>query len=137
LSVSLGHIIFLATGSKTADFFIKAAATANTRLVFRILSDPEVIILLIRLGVDPGDIVAMRGPFGYELNIALFQHYRAEVLVTKESGAEGGQEKKLEAAMELRMPVVLIRRPRETADALDSMEGIVQELRQLVLEGSL
>ncbi|KJS16247.1 MAG: hypothetical protein VR69_10255 [Peptococcaceae bacterium BRH_c4b] len=133
LAVRLGDIIFLTTGSKTADIFIGAATTAGKRLVIRILPDPGVIERLTGLGVDAGDIVAMRGPFGYELNLALFQHYRADVLVTKESGAEGGQDKKLASAVALSMPVVLIRRPPEPAEALDSIDGIIEKLRQLAL----
>lgn len=134
LAVGLGDVIFLATGSKTAELFIGAAATAGKRLVIRILPDPGVMERLMKLGIDAGDIVALRGPFGYELNLALFRHYRADVLVTKESGAEGGQDQKIQAAASLQMPVVLVRRPPEPAEALDNTGMVIEALNQLALQ---
>ena len=54
----------------------------------------------------------MQGPFGVEMNRAMLVHYRAEVLVSKESGGLGGTDAKLTAALELGVPVVLVQRPQ-------------------------
>ena len=48
--------------------------------------------------------------------MALYRQYQAEVVVTKNSGEIGGTDTKLEAAVELRLPVVMIDRPRIAYD---------------------
>ena len=64
------------------------------------------------LGLSPKQIVAMQGPFSTELNVELFKHASAEVIVTKNSGQIGGADTKLEAAQILNLPVVMIERPK-------------------------
>lgn len=131
LSVKLGNTIFLSTGSKTAEIFIAASRTLGKRLIVRVLPDAAVIAKLLESGIKAGDIVAMQGPFGFELNLALFRHYRADVLVTKESGAQGGLKQKLEAAGALQMPVVLIRRPPEPGDALFTPDELLIRIKEI------
>lgn len=128
LAAALGETIFLATGSKTAGIFIEASKKAGRRLVLRVLPDPQVLAGLLAKGVSPGDIVALRGPFSYDLNLALLKHYQASVLVTKESGAEGGQDQKLAAALSLNIPAVIVRRPPEPEGAVDNFESVLKEL---------
>jgi precorrin-6A/cobalt-precorrin-6A reductase len=57
-------------------------------------------------------IVSQRPPFSQAVNQALFQKLAVEVLVTKASGREGGVMEKVQAARELGMKVLMIRRPR-------------------------
>jgi len=123
----LGGTIFLASGGKTAGLFCRTAAELGRRVVVRVIPDPGVIREVLDLGVGPGDLVAMQGPFSEELNLALLRHYRAGVLVTKESGREGGLEEKLSAARKLGLPVVLIRRPPEPPDAARSAAEAVEK----------
>jgi precorrin-6A/cobalt-precorrin-6A reductase len=61
--------------------------------------------------LKPSEIIAMQGPFSYELNKALLIDYRASVLVTKESGPVGGTDNKIKAALDLGIPVILMERP--------------------------
>ncbi|MCL6477030.1 MAG: precorrin-6A/cobalt-precorrin-6A reductase, partial [Peptococcaceae bacterium] len=53
--------------------------------------------------------VAMQGPFSVKLNKAIFQAYRAGVVVTRDGGKAGGTYNKVKAALELKVPLVLIR----------------------------
>ena len=53
----------------------------------------------------------MQGPFSREFNQAVFAAYRAEVVVTKNSGAIGGTDEKLMAAMELGLKLIVVERP--------------------------
>ncbi len=131
LSVKLGNTIFLATGSKTAEIFIAASRAGGKRLIIRVLPDAAVISWLLEKEVKAGDIVAMQGPFGFELNMALLRQYRADVLVTKESGAEGGLKQKLDAAVALQMPVVLIRRPPEPEDAVFTPDELLIRIKEI------
>ncbi|MDF2635993.1 MAG: precorrin-6x reductase, partial [Pelosinus sp.] len=77
----------------------------------RVLPEPSVLVECLDLGFKPQDIVAMQGPFSHNLNVALFQEYRAEVIVTKNSGQIGGSDMKITAAMSLNLPLVIIDRP--------------------------
>ncbi|MEN6413627.1 MAG: precorrin-6A reductase [Veillonellales bacterium] len=106
-----GNVVFLTTGSRMLATFISEPKLAQHRIVARVLPDPEVIRHCLELGLKPKDIIAMQGPFSQQLNCALFTAYQAEVVVTKESGAIGGSDTKLAAAISLNLPVVLISRP--------------------------
>ncbi|HJC28788.1 MAG TPA: cobalt-precorrin-6A reductase [Candidatus Dietzia intestinipullorum] len=67
-------------------------------------------------------LVLDRGPFGVDSERALMSRHRIDALVTKNSGGEA-TEAKLEAARELRIPVVMVDRPQappaETVHTVD------------------
>lgn len=111
-AAGLGSTIFLTTGSYNLDLFIKHQSMAGKRLVVRVLPDPRVIAKVCSLGISPRDIVAMQGPFSKEMNKATFKMYNASVVVTKDSGRVGGTDSKISAALNLKIPVVVIRRPK-------------------------
>lgn len=109
---SLGKVVFLTTGSRHLAPFVAEAARAPGRwLVARVLPVTESLEACQRLGLLPSQIVAMQGPFSRELNRALFSFYQAEVVVTKESGPQGGVEAKIAAARDLNLPLVVVERP--------------------------
>ncbi|MGL4670450.1 MAG: precorrin-6A/cobalt-precorrin-6A reductase [Methanobacteriaceae archaeon] len=64
------------------------------------------------MGLSGEQIIAMQGTFSKEFNKALFKEINAEVIVTKESGATGGFLNKINAAIELDIPVIIINRPK-------------------------
>lgn len=111
LAVRAGETVFLTTGSHTLPVFRTAAADRKCRLIARVLPQPEVISACLAAGFSPGDIVAAQGPFSQELNMALFREFRADVMVTKNSGAVGGTDSKIAAAIALGMTVVVVQRP--------------------------
>ncbi|MBR0288464.1 MAG: cobalt-precorrin-6A reductase [Selenomonadaceae bacterium] len=106
----LGKNIYLTTGSRNLKIFVDLLKDCN--LTVRILPTAEVLTQCEALGLTPKQIVAMQGPFSTELNIELFKHAGAEVIVTKNSGQIGGADTKLEAAKILNLPVVMINRPK-------------------------
>ena len=106
----LGKNIYLTTGSRSLKIFVDLLTDCN--LIVRILPTAEVLMQCTQLGLTPKQIVAMQGPFSTELNVELFKHAGAEVIVTKNSGQIGGTNTKLEAAKILRLPVVMIDRPK-------------------------
>ena len=107
----LGKNIFLTTGSRNLKTFVESPALKDCNLIARILPTAEVLTECERLGFTPKNIVAMQGPFSTELNVELFKHYQADVIVSKDSGQIGGVDTKLTAAEILNLPVVLIDRP--------------------------
>ena len=96
------------------------------RLYPRVLPDEEVIAQVRALGVPRSHIIAMQGPFSRELNIAMLRQSGAAWLVTKESGAVGGQDDKIEAALEAGAVPVVIERPLEPEDACDFEQVCLQ-----------
>lgn len=104
--------IFLSTGSKTADIFTEKIENFRERLFFRILPAEQFLAKLINLGLRPANIAALEGPFSKEFNQAIFKEYQADVLVTKASGNTGGLKTKIEAALELEIPIIIIERPK-------------------------
>jgi precorrin-6A/cobalt-precorrin-6A reductase len=72
----------------------------------------------------------MQGPFGKELNKALYQHYQVATVITKESGQIGSVDEKVEAALELGLHVVLISRPQiEYGRVLDQIDQVLDQVR--------
>ncbi|HUW64224.1 MAG TPA: precorrin-6A reductase [Spirochaetia bacterium] len=124
LAPRLGRVIFLATGSKTLDLFVPAARETGCRVVARVLPGDRIMERCLWLGLTPGDIVAMQGPFSKEMNIALLRHFRAEVMVTKEDGAPGGLGEKLAACLDLRCPLVVVRRPGDDPAGETDLEAV-------------
>ena len=108
----LGKRIFLTTGSRNLACFMQSPAIAGCSLTIRVLPVPEVLAACTELGFTPANIIAMQGPFSAGLNQELFKKYEADVIVTKNSGTLGGTDTKLEAAMQLELPVVMIDRPK-------------------------
>jgi precorrin-6A/cobalt-precorrin-6A reductase len=120
--------IFVTTGTKTLALFVAAARTAGLRVVARILPEFTGLSLCRDLGLAPADIVAMQGPFGLDLNQALMSHYQADVLVTKESGVTGGADTKIQAALALAIPVVVIKRPVATGRVITDLSELMQQI---------
>lgn len=113
--------VLLTTGSKELDVFC-ALPRYQDRLYVRVLPVPEVIQSCNRLGFDGAHIVAMQGPFSYELNLALLQQLGCRYLVTKNTGPQGGLDEKLAAALDAGAHVVMIDRPlAETGHSLDEI----------------
>jgi len=132
LAVRQGGTIFLTTGSKTLCIFMRAARECGRRVVARVLPEPAVLEKCFRLGLTPADIVALQGPCSRELNRALFEQYRAGVLVTKDGGAIGGTDAKIAAALDLNLPVVVIRRPPPPPGAIGTVDELLRRVNQLI-----
>ncbi len=109
-AAKLGKNIFLTTGSRTLKIFVELLRDRN--LTARVLPTADVLAQCETLGLSPKQIVAVQGPFSVALNVELFRHAQADVVVTKDSGHVGGTDTKLEAARILNLPVVMIDRPK-------------------------
>ncbi len=110
-AAKLGDTIFFAAGSRNLEVFLKSIGTKK-RVIARILPELYSLKKCLELGLEPRDIIAAQGPFTKALNGAMLKEFRAEVMVTKESGETGGTEAKVRAALELKIPVVVVKRPK-------------------------
>lgn len=129
-AAGLGHNIFLTTGSNNLEIFLREPALRGKRVVVRVLPEHKVIKKCQDLGLPPRDIVGLQGPFSVKFNRAIFQAFRAEVIVTRDSGRESGTDTKIAAALALKLPVVLIRRaPAGESCVARSFDQVVELVR--------
>lgn len=110
MAARLGWVIFLTIGTRHLAECLHVLPP-ESEVVVRILPDEKSLRLCLSLGLTPAQIVAMQGPVSQTLNEALFREYRANVVITKESGVTGGTLEKVQAAKACRIPIVLVRRP--------------------------
>lgn len=82
------------------------------QVVVRVLPNNFSISNTQKTGVPAENIVAMQGTYTKEFNKALMKEYDIKAMLTKESGESGGAEEKINAAIELGIPVILIKRPK-------------------------
>lgn len=119
--------IFLTVGSKELEKYT-AIKDYQRRLYARVLSSASVIGECTALGLEGSHLMGMQGPFSRELNVAMLRQTGCRYLVTKDSGAAGGLEEKLEAAAECKVTAVVIGRPvQETGIS-------VREARKLLID---
>ncbi|GGE13235.1 precorrin-6A reductase [Marinithermofilum abyssi] len=124
-------VVMLTTGSKTLQIFAERLLPhPEVRLVARMLPRRENMEKCEALGLEQKNIIAMQGPFGEELNRALYRHYGVTTVITKESGKEGSVDEKIGSALDMGLNVILIARPRLHYDRVfTDMEEVLKELQ--------
>lgn len=111
IAAELGHRILLTTGSKALPEWVSLPSLQAKRLYIRVLPTAEVLARCEFLGFKPNQIIAAQGPFSQEWDEAMFKQLRIEVVVTKESGIVGGTLEKVQACLNLNIPLVILKRP--------------------------
>lgn len=96
------------TGSRNLDKLIELKL--KNRIIHRILPTVESIEKTISLGIKVDDIVAIKGPIGYELNCSFIKEYDAKAMILKDSGVQGGTEEKLRAALDMDIYAFVLKR---------------------------
>ncbi len=105
----LGERVLLTTGSK--DLAHWRAGLPGKTLLARVLPVAEVIDQCRALGFGVGEIFALCGPFSADFNAAFYRQCRAEVVITKASGAECGFMEKVQPCLDAGLPCIVIMRP--------------------------
>lgn len=113
IACAFGRAVLLTTGSRNLVPYVREARRTAVVLVVRVLPYPESMEACRRAGVHATNIVAGRGPFSVEDNLSVMRRFNIGVLVTKDSGSQGGVPQKVEAARIHGCPVVVVRRPEE------------------------
>lgn len=112
------------TGSNNMDKFINMKL--NNRIVHRVLPSVKVMEKCFKLGIKTEDIIAIKGPIGYELNCGFIKEYDAAAIILKDSGIQGGTEEKLRAAIDMGIKALVIERHAVKMDnSFSSEEEIV------------
>jgi precorrin-6A/cobalt-precorrin-6A reductase len=119
-----GRPVLLTIGSRNLEVYAKTAHERHLPLVARVLDHPASIAACRRVGFGEDCLIVGRGPFSFEQNREVIQHYRIGVVVTKDSGGAGGFEAKLEAAAAESCRVVVVDRP--AIDVAPSVASIAE-----------
>jgi precorrin-6A/cobalt-precorrin-6A reductase len=119
-AATLGRRIFVTTGSRGLRAF---AAHGDKVCLVRLIEDPD-----DGTTIPGATVIRARGPFTLAGELALMRKHRIDVLVAKQSGG-GAVAAKLAAARELRIPVVLVRKPREPGRGAKRLRSVPEALR--------
>ena len=57
------------------------------------------------------NIIAIKGPFGFEINNGIIKEYKIKALITKDSGEEGGMKEKVDSALLNKVKIIVLKRP--------------------------
>lgn len=116
--------ILIATGSKELHLYT-AIEDYRERCFARVLSTGPSVAESVRLGFEGSHLIAMQGPFSTEMNLALLRQTEAAYFVTKETGRAGGFDEKLEAASKAGAVLVVVGRPEEAGESLETVKKLL------------
>jgi precorrin-6x reductase len=108
-------VIFLAIGTNDLKTVMPRIRESGRGVLVRMLPTAESIRLAERAGLLPREIIASWGAGTAGFNEALCRDRDVRVIVSRDSGAQGGVAEKAEAARKLGIPLVLVSRPEEIA----------------------
>ncbi len=100
--------VLLTTGFSAAEKFAKLKD--DKEIFIRILPLAANIEQCVKLGIKQSNILALQGPFSLEFNKVIYNQYKIDVVVTKDSGKTGGVPEKIQAASEAGIDIVIIKR---------------------------
>lgn len=115
LASQLGKRIFLSTGSRNLLSWMSIPEFKDREVFVRVLPTAQVLNQCEEVGLKPYQIIAMQGPFTQKFNEALWEQLKIDVVITKESGSIGGAEEKVQACLNLKIPVIILKRPGDAA----------------------
>ena len=104
--------ILVTTGSKELAKYA-AIPGFKDRVFARVLSTSANVADCVSYGFEGKNLFAMQGPFCEELDYGMLLQTKAKYMVTKDSGAPGGFQEKVNAARRAGARIVLVGRPPE------------------------
>lgn len=82
----------------------------ENRIIHRILPTKASVEKAIDAGARIDDIIAIKGPISYELDLAFLKNYDIKMFLFKDSGKKGATEEKIKSALELKIECFIIKR---------------------------
>jgi len=133
-----GRVMHLA-GVSTLPKVLENVSPQN--LIVRVLPAVYSIKKCVELGIPSENIVAMQGTFSSDFNRALMAEFNVDVIITKESGESGGTLSKLDAASQLEIPVVMVKRPEiselEKSRVYSDIDDLIVAVKKLKTDMAL
>lgn len=105
----LNQRVLLTVGYRALPLF--TSWQTQTYLFARILPSPVALQTALNAGFTPDRIIALRPPISAALETALWQQWNISMVVTKASGAAGGEDIKQQVAAALGVHLIVIERP--------------------------
>ena len=122
--------ILLTIGTNNLGYFT-ALKDYKTRVFARVLPDSRSVARCESLGFTASNILALKGPFSEEMNSAMIRHCNASIVVTKDSGKEGGVEEKAQSARRMGIPLMVIARPEvQYANKFGSVKELLEYMEK-------
>lgn len=132
IAARFGSRILLTTGSNGLSEWAAQPSLQEKSLYIRVLPTSQVLARCESLGFKPKQIVAAQGPFSQEWDEAMFKQLKIEVVVAKESGKVGGTPEKIQACLNLNLPLVLLKRPKaELALDNQTLDQFIKDLEEI------
>ena len=130
---SSGLPVLLTTGSTHLEPYVQMAEKKGVPLTVRVLNRKASITACLSAGIPRKNIVTGRGPFSCLETRKHIRSSKAGILVTKDSGSEGGLQEKIKAAASEKCRVVLITRPpSKTGLVYQNIKKIVDEVVRIL-----
>lgn len=124
-------VILNTTGSRNLEKFVNCGSLC--RIVHRVLPSVKVMEQCFKLGIKVEDIIAIKGPIGYELNKGFIEQYNAKAVILKDSGVQGGTEEKIRAAIDKDIYIFIIEREKKVYDKVFyKEEELVKYIEKLI-----
>lgn len=124
--VASGRRAFFTVGSKGLRDF----SGRGIRLFARVLPTPDSVEAALQAGVAPDDLIAAYPPFDEAFTHACLRRFECDVIVSKESGREGGLEEKLAAARAAGAELFIVGRPAEAGLVHTTTQSILNALEE-------
>jgi precorrin-6A/cobalt-precorrin-6A reductase len=121
-----GGPVLVTSGSRNLAPYVAEARRTGLPLLARVLDHPDSLAACFAAGLAAPEIVTGRGPFALQANRDLLRRHGARALVTKDSGAAGGLQAKLDAARLEGCAVVVVTRPEAGPGGFTSAQLLAQ-----------
>lgn len=118
--------VFFTTGSKNIGDFEKVKG--NNRFIYRVLPALDSIEECRKHNISMKDTIAVLGPFSINYNKIMFEEYKVDYVIMKDSGNKGGTMEKIKACEELGIiPIVIGREDEKGINNLDLIEEKIRK----------
>lgn len=125
--MTIGNIL-VTTGSKNlADYAV--IKNFSERIVVRVLPDSKIINSCIEMGFKKENIISEIGPFTVEQNCSHIRRNNIRIVITKESGKNGGFSDKITAAQLCGCEVLIINKPIEHGYSVEEMKKLLMRIK--------
>ena len=115
------------TGSRNLDKIL--SMKLENRIIHRVLPSIKVMQECFDKGIKVEDLIAIKGPISYEFNCAFIKEYKANAMILKDSGVEGGTEEKLKSCIDNCIYALVVgRKSVEYKKAFYNVEDLVKYL---------
>lgn len=106
-----GMMVLSTLGSRHIVELAAITRRCGARLKARIMPFEDSLSKCLEAGLDAGDVIMSGGAVSTAENVQTFREHNAQLVIGKESGAIGGLPSKIDAALQLGIPILIWKRP--------------------------